>query len=438
MLDATIPASLHALLGTFVRVSPLVHVRGVRSAGDRADRADRTANRGRQCSPVPGSRRWCRFKHRRRCPPRLDADRIGLALARLIVDRLLGEHAAIEVAIDDTLIRRWGPKVFGAFWTHDGSAQGPHALGRGNRWIIAGIVVTLPFCSHPVCLPILLRLWRGKGTDSPVRLAGELISILAQEFPDRRIHVVGDAAYHGKSLLVPGATITTRLPANAVLYAPAPPRTGGRGRPRLKGHRLGTPAEIAATAGWRRVRICRYGRVDTVEIAQTPSIWYGAFGNTAGRVVLVREPDGEKVLAIFTTRTPTAVPKRSAPATPTAGRSRPPSPAASNCSASARPATASSKRSNAPCRSSSASTASSSSGTHCTATTPTTSPAAASSSRGTPTRTSPPSKTCSPSSAEPFSQHELRVFPQLNPIPTNTAITNWPAPQPLHNCESQV
>jgi len=64
-----------------------------------------------------------------------DADRIGLALARLVVDRLLGEHAPIMVVVDDTLIRRWGPKVFGAFWTHDGSAQDPNALGRGNRWV---------------------------------------------------------------------------------------------------------------------------------------------------------------------------------------------------------------------------------------------------------------------------------------------------------------
>ena len=94
-----------------------------------------------------------------------DADRIGLTLARLIVDRLLGAHAAIDVVVDDTLIRRWGPKVFGAFWTHDGSTQDPNALGRGNRWIIAGIVVQLPFCRHPVCLPVLLRLWGGKGTD---------------------------------------------------------------------------------------------------------------------------------------------------------------------------------------------------------------------------------------------------------------------------------
>lgn len=179
-----------------------------------------------------------------------DADRIGLALTRMIVDRLLDPNAAIEVVVDDSLFRRWGPKVFGAFWTHDGSAQDPNALGRGNRWVIVGIVVELPFCSHPVCLPVLFRLWAGKGTDSPVRLAGELISTLAQAFPGRDIHVVGDAAYHGTPLLIAGTTITTRLPANAALYAPAPPRTGRRGRPRLKGHRLGRPAELAAGGDW--------------------------------------------------------------------------------------------------------------------------------------------------------------------------------------------
>ena len=236
-----------------------------------------------------------------------DSDRVGLTLARLIVSRLLGVDAAIEVVVDDTLFSRWGPKVFGAFWTHDGSAQASTAIGRGNRWIIAGIVITLRFSSHPVCLPVLFRLWRGKGTHSPVRLAGALISVLAQAFPDRRIHVVGDAAYHGKPLLVTGATITTRLPANAALYAPAPPRTGRRGRPRLKGDRLGRPADLAASAEWRKVTVARYGRADIVEVAATPSIWHGAFGNAEGRTVSVREVGDDKTLAVFTTDTDTTI-----------------------------------------------------------------------------------------------------------------------------------
>jgi hypothetical protein len=234
---------------------------------------------------------------------RWDVDRIGLVLARLIVDRLLDAGAPIVVVVDDTLFRRWGPKVFGAFWTHDGSGQDPNALGRGNRWVIAGILVRLPFCAHPVCLPVLLRLWRGRGTASPVQLARELILLLAQEFPDRCIHAVGDAAYHGGRCWSsappspPGARPTPRC------THPPHPAPADAGRPRLKGHRLGTPAEIAAAATWRQVTVSRYGRRDTVEITVVDSIWYGAFGNTEGRTVLVREPGSEKVLAIFTTDT---------------------------------------------------------------------------------------------------------------------------------------
>ena len=64
------------------------------------------------------------------------------------------------------------PRVFGSFWTHDCSAQYPNALGRGNRWVVAGIIVELPFCSHPVCLPILFLLSRCKRTPSPCGLPG--------------------------------------------------------------------------------------------------------------------------------------------------------------------------------------------------------------------------------------------------------------------------
>jgi hypothetical protein len=232
-----------------------------------------------------------------------EVDRLGLAVARLIVDRLLDADAPITVVVDDTLFRRWGKKVHHAFWTHDGAAQGPAKLGRGNRWVIVGIVVRLPFCSHPVCLPILFRLWAGKGTASPVELAGDMLTVLRKAFPHKRIHLVGDAAYHGGPLLVAGTTITTRLPANAALSAPAPPRTGRRGRPAKKGQRLPRLAELAATATWRTLTAHRYGRLDTVVVAAIDCLWYGPFGDTPARAVLVREPDTTTGydLALFTT-----------------------------------------------------------------------------------------------------------------------------------------
>jgi DDE superfamily endonuclease len=232
-----------------------------------------------------------------------DVDRLGLAAAGLIVRCLLAPGEPIVVAVDDTLFRRWGRKVHHVFWTHDGAAQGKTKIGRGNRWIVAGIVVRLPFVTAAVCLPVLFRLWAGKDTDSPVTLGAHLLQQIRDTFPDRTVHGVGDAAYHGKPLLVDGTTWTTRLPGNAALYAPAPPRTGRRGRPRLKGARLADLKTVAATATWTRTQVYRYGRTETVDIAVVEAIWYGPFGNTPGSLVLQRDPDSTNAydLALYST-----------------------------------------------------------------------------------------------------------------------------------------
>ncbi|WP_460073611.1 transposase [Streptomyces sp. YKOK-I1] len=105
------------------------------------------------------------------------------------------------------------------------------------------------------------------------------------------IDVVADAAYHGKALrdLPVSVTFTTRLPSHAVLYALAPPPTGRRGRPRLKGDRLGTPAELAATLTFTPQAVTRYGRTETVFTAETTCLWYGSFHTRTVKVVLLRE-----------------------------------------------------------------------------------------------------------------------------------------------------
>ena len=100
----------------------------------------------------------------------------------------------------------------------------------------------------------------------------------------------------------PGTTWTTRLLANATLFALAPPRTGKPGRPRLKGARPGKPGDLAADATWRQTTACRYGRTGAIQVAEAGCTWYGSFGNIPGRCVLVREPASAKPydLALFT------------------------------------------------------------------------------------------------------------------------------------------
>jgi hypothetical protein len=70
-------------------------------------------------------------------------------------------------------------------------------MGFGNCFVVLGIVVSLPFCSRPVCLPVLCSLWQH---GSKIVTARRLVCLLAARFPDRTIHVTGDAAYASRDL----------------------------------------------------------------------------------------------------------------------------------------------------------------------------------------------------------------------------------------------
>ena len=234
---------------------------------------------------------------------RWNPDQVGLALARLLITRLLPQGAALHLAVDDTAHRRRGKKVHGAGWIHDGSAPGKHKLSFGHRWVVLALIVHLPFLTRPVALPVLVRRWKGKGTASVVELAHAMVTAVATTFPGRTLHVSGDAAYHSKILrdLPTQTTWTTRLPANAVLYHLAPPRTGRRGRPRTKGERLGRPTDMATTAHWTRHTVRRYGRTEQVDLAEVHCLWYGVFHTRTVRVILVRDRPGKPPLALVTT-----------------------------------------------------------------------------------------------------------------------------------------
>jgi hypothetical protein len=142
-----------------------------------------------------------------------------------------------------------------------------------------------------------------------------MITLLTGAFPGRAVHGVGDAAFHGKPLVMDRATWTTRLPANAVLYGPMPPRTGKRGRPRVKGDRLGACADIAACATWADAVTHVYGQDAAVQITACQALWHGSFKTAPGRVVPVRDPGSPKPydLGLFTLDTgadPAAIAER--------------------------------------------------------------------------------------------------------------------------------
>jgi transposase len=240
-------------------------------------------------------------------------DELGLAVARLVAALLVPAGAAITVAVDDSVFRRSGRKVFGAAWQHDGSSPARNKLSFGTCFVTAGIIVRLPFCTRPVCLPVLARLHvPGRGRTgrkarrqaapaSTVSCAVALVALLAGAFPGRAVHVVADAHYHGPALrdLPASVTWTTRLPKNAVLFGLAPPRVRKPGRPPRKGPRLGTWAELAAAAAWIPAVVRIYGRDQAEDLAEVTCLWYGCLDVRTVRVILAR--DAATTLALVTT-----------------------------------------------------------------------------------------------------------------------------------------
>jgi DDE superfamily endonuclease len=260
--------------------------------------------------------------HRFFSAARWSADQLGLLLLEVLVARLLDPDAPIRLVVDDSLFKRAGRKIFGADWRYDATATGRKRVAWGNTWVVVGVLVELPFVAHrQVCLPVLARLWQprqpGRGK---LDLACELVSLIAGRYPDRQVHLVGDAAYAGKTLrcLPKQVTVTTRLRADAALHAlPGPRQPGRRGRPRVKGERLPELIVLAGmtTVAWQQVRVRCYGQTRTKELASLVCLWPTVFGAQLVRAVLVRAPgapDGYQLALVSTDldATPTVLVER--------------------------------------------------------------------------------------------------------------------------------
>jgi SRSO17 transposase len=315
-----VPVSLNALLVLFSSCFTAPSFRTFRAlvVGQVSQTGLRTVTGMLVGSRLSGVWHHCRA-HRFFSHSRWSVDELGLRLAVLVVERFCEPGAAVLVAVDDTLMHRRGRKIHGCFWHHDATANSARAaVAWGNNWVVVGIVVRLPFLERSLCLPVLFRLWQPRrkqiprGKPDPERpgkpeLARELIDLLAARLPGRTIHVVGDAAYATEAWrrLPANVTITSRLRSNAALFAPAPPPTGKRGRPAKWGERLGSLQQIAADPATRWVAhtVRRYGREETLMLAQLDCLWGPLGPDTPARVILVQDTSKSSgyQLALITT-----------------------------------------------------------------------------------------------------------------------------------------
>lgn len=209
--------------------------------------------------------------HRLFSAARWSRDRFGLAVLDMILP-FTGD--TVFLAIDDTLARKRGLKMFGTGMHHDPllSSRGKAITNWGHNWVVVGVIVRFPLWpDRPFCLPILFRLYLGKKGARKERrayrtrpeLAVEMLRLVCRHCRTAHFHAIADSAYGGESVLgkLPeNCDLTSRLLLNARLYeAPGPRKPGKRGRSRRRGDRLPTPDQMLDMRA-QRLHLQIYGR----------------------------------------------------------------------------------------------------------------------------------------------------------------------------------
>jgi len=232
-------------------------------------------------------------------------------LLLLLIACFLPAAAPVVIGLDDTIERRWGPKISarGIYRDPVRSSKGHFVKASGLRWLSAMLLVHVPWADRIMALPFLTllapskRYYTGKSRapKTLVDWARQATLQIRRWLPDRYIVLVADSAFAAIEFLAAvrdHVCVVTRLRLDANLFAFPPAKRKGRGRPAIKGKRLRKLSAVLRDPkiSWQRCRISLwYGRTNRlVEITSGTALWYRAGAPPVPiRWLLVRDPKGE-------------------------------------------------------------------------------------------------------------------------------------------------
>jgi DDE superfamily endonuclease len=237
----------------------------------------------------------------------------GRAAARLLLGLLLDAfvpHGPVLLGLDDTIERRRGKRISakGIYRDPVRSSRGHFVKASGLRWLSLMLLVPISWAGRVWALPFLTTLApserycreHGRRHKKLTDWGRQLVLQARRWMPGRSLVLVADSSFAALELLASlvqqGVTCVTRLRLDAALYTPAPPRQPKTlGRPRTKGERLPTLAEVLAdkTTAWRRVVVPDwYGEGErVVEICSETAVWrHSGMPVVPIRWVLLRDP----------------------------------------------------------------------------------------------------------------------------------------------------
>ena len=258
-------------------------------------------------SHMPEFQTYHRVLNRARCSPLQGSRVLLLELVAAFVP-----NGPVLIGVDETIERRWGAKISarGIYRDPVRSSKSHGVKASGLRWVSVMLLVPIPWAQQVWALPFLTVLSpseryyqsRGRAGQTLLDRTRQAIRLVRRWLPDRELRIVADNSYSALEWLATVsqmATVMTRLRLDAALYKPAkPPERGQMGRPRKKGKRLATLAQVVSDGEtvWQRATMKRwYGQGPReIEWVSKTALWYHAGKPVVPiRWVLIRDPQGD-------------------------------------------------------------------------------------------------------------------------------------------------
>jgi hypothetical protein len=236
---------------------------------------------------------------------------VARKLLAMIIKNFL-PSGPVVIGIDDTIERRWGPKISarGVYRDPVRSSHGHFVKTSGLRWLCVMALVRVPWARRRWGLPFLTILAPSARYAAVHRRRHKKLTDWARQavlqvrrwLPKRKIVVVADSSFASLDLIAAlrrHATFVTRLRLDANLFEEPPPRRRGqKGRPPKKGGRLPKLCDVLADkkTRWTKLLMPYWYGDDTrcvLEIVTGTAIWFHSGLPPAQiRWVLVRDPTG--------------------------------------------------------------------------------------------------------------------------------------------------